>query len=325
MYPYSSSIYSISTEAEFNTLALEVFKFQSEHVDIYKQFLHHRAVQPHTITHHSQIPFLPISFFKSHKVLATDKQPSVVFESSKTTASQASKHYVADASIYEESFTQAFSLFYGNPEEYIILALLPSYLERANSSLVYMVETLIRLSKNSASGFYLYNHNDLFSVISANQHKKIILFGVAFALLDFAEDYTIAHKNLTIIETGGMKGQRKELIREELHSRIASAFPCSAIHSEYGMTELLSQAYMHDGGRFKSPPWMRILIRDLYDPFSYLPHNALGGINVIDLANVYSCAFIETQDIGRADECNSFTVEGRFDQSEIRGCNLMVI
>ena len=275
----------------------------------------------------AQIPFLPISFFKSHVVVANQNDIEITFTSSGTTGMITSKHQVINISYYEESYRKAFSQFYGNIEDYVILALLPSYLERTDSSLIYMVEDLIQLTKNENSGFYLHNYDDLIEklIVLEKEEKNVILIGVTYALLDLIEKQHFRLKNTIIMETGGMKGKRKEMIREELHDRLCKGFGVAAIHSEYGMTELLSQAYSLGNGIFECPNWMQIHIRDAEDALSYIGNGKTGGINVIDLANINSCSFIATQDLGKKYDNNTFEVLGRFDNSDIRGCNLMVI
>jgi phenylacetate-coenzyme A ligase PaaK-like adenylate-forming protein len=322
-----NSIFSIKNEKEFSSLALEVFHFQAKENKVYKTYLSHLQISPSEIKEYSEIPFLPIEFFKTHQVLSSNKKPNLIFESSGTTGQQTSKHLVVSKSIYESSFLKSFSAFYENPEELCILALLPSYLERENSSLVYMMDHLIKMSKHKDSGFYLNNLEELSEILQKrNQDKRpALLLGVSFALLDLAEShYMPLSSNIKIMETGGMKGRRKEIIREELHSILKKAFHLERIHSEYGMTELLSQAYASADRKFHSPPWMKILIRDPYDPLTILPASQSGAINVIDLANIYSCSFIATSDLGRLHKNGSFDVAGRMDSSEIRGCNLMV-
>jgi phenylacetate-coenzyme A ligase PaaK-like adenylate-forming protein len=321
---FDSSIFTIDSENTFNEYAIRLFQYQSVHCTVYASFIKHLGIQPHTITHYSQIPCLPISFFKSHTVVSSSLPVETIFESSKTTGTIASKHYIPSLNIYRQSFMTMFKRIYGNPQEYIFFALLPSYLERSNSSLVYMIQHLIQESQNTASGFYLNNFDDLHNAIQTYSHSNIFLIGVTFALLDFAEQYTCNHNNLIVMETGGMKGRKKEMIRSEVHEILQKSFGVSHIHSEYGMTELLSQAYALRNGEFTPAPWMKVLIRDMYDPRYYVPNGTHGGINIIDLANWYSCAFIETQDIGRILHTNTFSVEGRIDSSDIRGCNLMV-
>lgn len=308
---------------EFNGVCLEIFQFQYMHNPVYRQFVDSLSVNPALIDHYVQIPFLPISFFKSHEVRCHSHEPELIFESSKTTGTTSSRHYVEHAELYKTSFLRCFEQFYGAPQEYVFLALLPNYLEQQHSSLVYMVSELIAQSGNDESGFFLHNFADLDVAIRRNTNKKICLIGVSYALLDFAEQYSYSNSNIIVMETGGMKGRRKELLRSEMHEMLTQAFGVEHIHSEYGMAELLSQAYSQSYGHFSCPPWAKILVRDMYDPFSYMPHAKLGGINVIDFANLYSCSFIETKDVGRLHKNGSFTVEGRFDASDVRGCNLM--
>lgn len=274
-----------------------------------------------------QIPFLPIQFFKSHAVVSNSNPIQETFISSGSTGVITSKHLVTDVSLYEQSYRKGFSQFYGNIEDYVVLALLPSYLEREGSSLIYMVKDLILQSNNSESGFYLHNLDALIEKLKTldSSGKNIILIGVTYALLDLIEKQNFQLKNTIIMETGGMKGMRKEMIREELHEQLCTGFGVSAIHSEYGMTELLSQAYSLGEGVFECPSWMQILIRDTEDALTYLENGKSGGINVIDLANFNSCSFIATQDLGRKKSNTSFEVLGRFDNSDIRGCNLMVL
>ena len=274
-----------------------------------------------------QIPFLPIQFFKSHAVVSNSNPIQETFISSGSTGVITSKHLVTDVSLYEQSYRKGFSQFYGNIEDYVVLALLPSYLEREGSSLIYMVKDLILQSNNSESGFYLHNLDALIEKLKTldSSGKNVILIGVTFALLDLIEKQNFQLNNTIIMETGGMKGKRKEMIREELHDQLCAGFGVSAIHSEYGMTELLSQAYSLGEGVFECPSWMQILIRDTEDALTYLENGKSGGINVIDLANFNSCSFIATQDLGRKKSNTSFEVLGRFDNSDIRGCNLMVL
>jgi len=274
-----------------------------------------------------QIPFLPIQFFKSHAVVSNSNPIQETFTSSGSTGVITSKHLVTDVSLYEQSYRKGFSQFYGNIEDYVVLALLPSYLEREGSSLIYMVKDLILQSNNTESGFYLHNHEALIEKLKAldSSGKNVILIGVTYALLDLIEKQNFQLKNTIIMETGGMKGKRKEMIREELHEQLCTGFGVSAIHSEYGMTELLSQAYSLGDGVFECSSWMQILIRDTEDALTYLENGKSGGINVIDLANFNSCSFIATQDLGRKKSNTSFEVLGRFDNSDIRGCNLMVL
>lgn len=320
-------IFSISGHKQFEKTALKVFRFQYENNKVYREFCQYLKVEPHGVKSVQQIPFLPIQFFKSHDVVSSNHAAQEIFTSSGTTGTINSKHLVTDVSLYEESYRKGFSEFYGNIEDYVVLALLPSYLERNGSSLIYMVEDLIRLTQNPESGFFLHNHDELIEKLTALDHagQNVILIGVTYALLDLIEKQTFSLQHTIIMETGGMKGRRKEMIREELHSQLCTGFGVSAIHSEYGMTELLSQAYSLGNGIFECPNWMQILIRDTEDALTYVANGKTGGINVIDLANINSCAFIATQDLGKKYPNNSFEVLGRFDNSDIRGCNLMVL
>ena len=326
MMNWAEKIVSIKNESEFNTLTIEAFSLQYENNSTYKAYCQKLNKHPENVKIINEIPFLPIEFFKTHNIIANNKKQQITFTSSGTTGAQTSRHHVIDLAIYERSFISAFSHFYGAIEDYCILALLPSYIERGGSSLVYMANKLIELSMHADSGFYLNNYKQLFEKLEAinKTNKKVLLLGVTYALLDLAEQYPIALQNAIIMETGGMKGHRKELVREELHSILCMAFGVTTIHSEYGMTELLSQAYSKGNGIFETPGWMKIRIRDTYDPFTFLSENRSGGINVIDLANINSCCFIETKDIGKVFSDKTFTVLGRFDQSDIRGCNLLV-
>lgn len=323
----TNSIFNIKTQAEFENLALQVFKFQFENNRIYRSFCDLLYKHPSDVKTIKDIPFLPIQFFKTRKVLSTDTPIKTTFLSSGTTGNKTSKHHVTDLEIYKQSFTKAFQNFYGNIKDYVILALLPSYLEREGSSLIYMVNNLIKQSNYSESGFYLDNILELKNTLVKldSEGKKVILIGVSFALLDLVEAYTFNLKNTIIMETGGMKGRRKELVRDELHNKLKNGFGVSTIHSEYGMTELLSQAYSKENGIFNCPPWMQVLTRDTEDALTINSYEKAGGINIIDLANINSCAFIATQDLGRKNKNNSFEIIGRFDNSDIRGCNLMVL
>ncbi len=319
-------IFNINSSADFERLTLEVFRFQYENVAVYKNFCDLLNKKPSNVNCIKEIPFLPIQFFKNHKIIANNLEAETIFTSSGTTGNTTSKHYISDLSIYEKSFQKAFESEYGNPKDLAILALLPSYLEREGSSLIYMVEKLIEKSKNPHSGFYLYEMDELIEKLDflEKNDQKSILIGVSYALLDLIEKREFQLKNTIIMETGGMKGRRKEMIKEELHEILKKGFGVSTIHSEYGMTELLSQAYSLGNGIFTCPPWMKILTRDTEDALSYT-FGKTGGINVIDLANLNSCSFIATQDLGKTFENGSFEVLGRFDSSDIRGCNLMVL
>lgn len=316
----TKSIFSIATQADFDRVALEVFRFQAEACVPYREYLELLGVDPAAVECPKQIPFLPIELFKSHRVYCGSNPPQQIFTSSSTTGQTPSRHYVADLRIYEEAFTRSFELFYGPAEQTAIFALLPNYLEREGSSLIYMVEGLIR---RGGGGFYLYDHDALLQDMEAHQGKKILL-GVSYALWDLAEEQRGALHDVIVMETGGMKGRREELPREEFHRLLCDAFGVQAIHSEYGMAELMSQAYSDGKGIFRTPPWMRVWVRDLNDPFRLLPNGATGGVNLIDLANLYSCSFLQTQDLGKLYEDGSFRILGRISGSEIRGCNLLV-
>lgn len=316
----TKSIFSIATQADFDRMTLEVFRFQAEACTPYREYLELLGIDPAAVECPKQIPFLPIELFKSHRVYCGSNPPQQIFTSSSTTGQTPSRHYVADLRIYEEAFTRSFELFYGPAEQTAIYALLPNYLEREGSSLIYMVEGLIR---RGGGGFYLYDHDALLRDMEAHQGKKILL-GVSYALWDLAEEQRGALHDVIVMETGGMKGRREELPREEFHRLLCDAFGVQSIHSEYGMAELMSQAYSDGNGIFRTPPWMRICVRDLNDPFRLLPNGATGGVNLIDLANLYSCSFLQTQDLGKVYDDGSFRILGRISGSEIRGCNLLV-
>ncbi|NKI26143.1 acyl transferase [Arenibacter sp. 6A1] len=322
-----NSIFHLSSTTEFNALTLEVFKFQYQHNLVYQEFCNHLGKNPDNISVVEDIPFLPIEFFKTKTVITGTDNHQALFTSSGTTGSEVSKHFVQDISLYEKSYLNAFKHFYGDIEEYCVLALLPSYLEREGSSLIYMAEDLIGKSKHPDSGFYLNNIEQLRETLKLLnlQNTKILLLGVSFALLDMAEEAPMALQNTIVMETGGMKGRKKEMIREELHALLRAGFGVSHIHSEYGMTELLSQAYSKGDGRFLAPNWMKVLIRETEDPLSLQEPGKTGGVNIIDLANLYSCSFIATQDLGKIHADGSFEVLGRFDHSDVRGCNLMLL
>ena len=319
-----SRIFTPLSEGSFQKLALEIFHFQSENNLVYKKYLHHLGINPKEINKLNQIPYLPIELFKTQEVITTPNNKMVTYRSSGTGGLQ-SQHFVHNIRIYEESFIKGFVYFYGDIKDYTILALLPSYMERTGSSLIYMCERMIQLSKKEESGFYLYEHQELFDTLKKleAQKRKTLMIGVSFALLDFIEKYPLKLEHTIVMETGGMKGKRKEIIREELHDILGKGFALEKIHSEYGMTELLSQAYSKGNSFFKCPPWMKISCRDANDPLSN--NKKSGGINIIDLANVYSCSFIATQDLGRIHSNNTFEILGRFESSDIRGCNLMVL
>lgn len=319
-----NEIFNIKSSQDFESTALDIFQYQYKSIPIYKEFCDLLNCNYQSVKSIFDIPFLPIQFFKSH-IISDAKNSNKIFSSSGTTGSVLSKHYIANINLYKESFTNAFNQFFGNPNEYVILALLPSYLEREGSSLVYMVNELIDKSENPESGFYLNNTDELIEKLNKLEAlgKKTLLLGVSYALLDLIEKQSFQLKHTTIMETGGMKGRRKEMIKEELHTVLKKGFGLSTIHSEYGMTELLSQAYSTGEGVYKCPPWMKVLTRDSEDALSLI-NGKTGGINVIDLANYHSCSFIATQDLGKVNDDESFEILGRFDVSDIRGCNLMV-
>jgi hypothetical protein len=308
----------------FEKRALRLFQIQSQKCDVYGKYLDLINVDSSQVFQIEQIPFLPIQFFKNQKILSTNSEVQIKFSSSGTSGKSTSKHYVSDVSIYEQSFLSAFKQFYGSVEDYRIMALLPSYLEREGSSLVYMCNQLIKKSKHPQSGFYLNNLDQLKEILQNKADKKTLLIGVSYALIDLVEKGAIKLQNTIVMETGGMKGKRKEMIREELHQILKDGFGLDKIHSEYGMTELLSQAYSKGDGIFESPDWMRVVARSTDDPLSVLGDNISGGLNIIDLANINSCAFIATQDLGKTLGNNQFEVLGRFDHSDVRGCNLLV-
>jgi phenylacetate-coenzyme A ligase PaaK-like adenylate-forming protein len=322
---FKHSIFNLQSPFEFNEAAVSLFRYQYRNNKIYSSFVDNLGISESQVYHPEQIPFLPVSFYKTHEIVSGDYAAELVFESSGTTGMETSKHYVADASLYQESFTRGLQLFYGDLSQYAVFALLPSYLERKNSSLVYMVEKLLLLSNRKMGGFYLNELGTLKEqLLEAKQSGlKIMLFGVTFALLDMAENFPVDIPEAIIIETGGMKGRRKEITREELHGKLCKSFGVQKIHSEYGMTELLSQAWSAGDGIFRCPPWMKIMISDTNDPLSYLETGRTGGINIIDLANFHSCSFIATQDLGRVYDNETFEVLGRFDNSDIRGCSLL--
>jgi len=323
----TNAIFNIKTETDFEDLAIQIFKFQFENNSVYRSFCDLLYKHPSDVKSIKDIPFLPIQFFKSHSVLSSKAAVQTTFTSSGTTGSINSSHKVTNLEIYEQSFKKGFKHFYGNIEDYVVLALLPSYLERTGSSLIYMVDAFIKQSNHPESGFYLNNLSELKDTLIKldSQGKKVLLIGVSFALLDLVEAHQFNLKNTIVMETGGMKGRRKELIRDELHAILKQSFGVVAIHSEYGMTELLSQAYSKGNGVFNCPNWMRIVTRDTEDALTLQPTGKAGGINVIDLSNINSCSFIATQDLGRVYQNGSFEIIGRFDTSDIRGCNLMVL
>ena len=325
---YKESVFNLSDAEEFNVLALELFHFQYKNNALYRQFSDLLKAGPGTVKTIRDIPFLPVHFFKDHPVVAgTGKDEEKIFMSSATGGGGRSLHRVPDIRLYEESFSRGFEYFYGSAGSYRFLALLPSYLEQGDSSLVYMMSHFIRATEKNGSGFYLHDLPALKEKLSEPPPGGVttLLFGVTYALLDLANMKPAVAGPLIVMETGGMKGRRRELIREEVHQQLREGFNVDTIHSEYGMTELLSQAYSKEKGRFLSPPWMKVLIREMNDPFALAPAGRTGGINIIDLANLHSCGFLATQDLGRAGGDGSFEVLGRFDASDVRGCNLLYV
>ncbi|UII24585.1 acyl transferase [Fulvivirga maritima] len=322
---FSEEIFNV-TEENFEALALKVFRYQAEHNEVYRNYVQTLGVRADEVSSLEKVPFLPISMFKTQKVVTGAWKENVVFQSSGTTGQINSKHYVYDVDLYLRNTEKIFEWFYGPLSDFHFLALLPSYLEREGSSLVLMAEYFIKESGSDKSGFFLNDFEALLLQLKNIQDgRKIVLLGVSFALLDLAEQVNPDLSGVTVMETGGMKGRKKEMVREELHSIYKQKFNISKIHSEYGMTELMSQAYSKGDGMFNTPPWMKVMLRDFNDPFDYNTVKNTGGINIVDMANIYSCAFIETQDIGRRVEGEGFEVIGRFDNSDIRGCNLMVL
>lgn len=321
---FEDSLYSVN-EGNFEDIALRLFRFQAKNNPVYSQYLQFLNFKTDEVQSLEQIPFLPIGFFKTKPIKTGHWHAEVEFTSSGTTGIATSKHLVRDVSFYLRLSANIFEQFYGSCEKFHFLALLPSYLERTGSSLIAMINHFIEKSKSSHSGFYLSNHEELKDKLQflKNDKKQIILWGVSFALLDLAESAEVDLSKCIIIETGGMKGRRKELIRQDVHEYLTSRFNVNSIHSEYGMTELMSQAYSQSNGYYRCPPWMKVFMRDINDPFTLVKDRA-GAINIIDLANFHSCAFIETQDLGRINENGNFEVLGRIDNSDVRGCNLLV-
>ncbi len=326
METLSHHIFHIQSEADFAGTALQVFRFQYAENAVYRAYCQYLKVEEQRVESLNDIPFLPISFFKTHEVKTTDFIPELTFRSSGTTGMQYSRHLIKNAQLYRQSLLNSFRFFYGEPSEYTILALLPNYLEQKNSSLVYMMEVLMHESGAADNGYYLYNHEELYQKLIElrDNQQKVILWGVTFALLDFAEHYPIDFPQLIVFETGGMKGRRKEMVKEELYDILRKAFDVSEIHSEYGMCELLSQAYSKGGNLFTTPSWMQLRLRNEKDPLDRSDSVSTGVINVIDLANLYSCSFIATEDLGRRHP-QGIEILGRLDHSQLRGCNLMVL
>lgn len=326
-----NTIFDIQTEQDFLDASLKTFRYQYENVEIYKRFVDYLNINPNEIDELSKIPFLPIEMFKNHQILDKNVKADLFFKSSGTTQMNLSKHFIADEEIYKESIYKSFEQFIGKPEDFIFLGLLPSYLERQNSSLIYMVDFLMKKSAKPENGYFLYNHEDLFTLLNELENKKVILFGVSFALLDFI-DYCHSERseeslkfleNLIVIETGGMKGRKEEMTKDELLNILQEGFQTKKIYSEYSMTELLSQAYSLGNNEYQCPNWMRILVRNAEDPFNYEKEGRTGAVNIIDLANIHSCSFIATQDLGKIIG-HKFQVLGRIDHSDIRGCSLLV-
>ena len=318
----------MNSEQQFNISALELYKLHSRKNPVYKKYISLVAKSfPHKPQHYSQIPCLPIEFFRTQKVFLNGMVDIDFFESSGTTG-ETSRHYIADFSVYRESLLKTFTFFLGNPKDFAIVALLPHYLERKHSSLIYMVKTLIEESGHPANGFFLYDHEKLYDTLMQleSRKQKTLLIGVSFALLDFADflQKPLELRHTFIMETGGMKGRKEEITRSQLHSRLRTAFGVKHVYSEYGMAELFSQAYLLDDGKFRCPPQMKVMLRSVYDPFETVEEfGKTGGINIIDLSNIHSCPFIQTQDLGRLYPDGSFDVTGRYDSSLIRGCNLL--
>jgi hypothetical protein len=323
---FQEKLFLLSAD-EFDSFALEVFQWQAQNNPLYADFIQALGINPLEVQSLHEIPFLPVDFFKTHRVSTEVWAEEEIFTSSGTTGQVTSRHFVRDKSFYLQVARKAFEYFYGPLDQYHVLALLPAYLERPGSSLVAMADDFIRHSRSEASGFYLYNHRELVDALEQHAHGpgKVLLLGVTFALLDVAEQYTLAlGDNVVVMETGGMKGRRREMVREEVHTILCDRLGVSRIHSEYGMTELLSQAYSQGEGVFACPPWMRVLLRDSNDPLDKGAHIKSGGINIIDLANLHSCAFLEVADLGKIHPNATFEVLGRFDNSDVRGCNLLV-
>ncbi|HEY0355126.1 MAG TPA: acyl transferase [Flavisolibacter sp.] len=322
-------VFNIHNEKELQSIALEVFRFQFGNNSLYRDFCRALHRHPGNVVKCEQIPFLPISFFKTHAICTTEFEPEMIFTSSGTTGITTSSHYVRSLQLYRTSFLTCFKRFYGDPSVYCILGLLPSYLEREGSSLVYMVDQLVKESGHADSGFYLHDTDRLDQTLEKleNEGQKTLLIGVTYALLDFGRSHPRSLKHCNIMETGGMKGRKKEMTRQELYGELRSCFGTTRIYSEYGMTELLSQAYAVDG-KFLAPSWMKVFARDETDPLTILDarkQTVTGGLNIIDLANIYSCSFIATEDIARIHPDESFEVLGRMDHSDIRGCSLLAI
>lgn len=325
------NIFSIQTEQDFLDTSLSIFRYQYDNVEIYRKFVDYLKINPAEVNQLIKIPFLPIEMFKNHQILDKNVSADLYFQSSGTTQMNLSKHFIADENIYQKSIYKSFEQFIGKPEDFIFLGLLPSYLERQNSSLIYMVDYLMRKSAKPENGYFLYNHSELFELLKSIKDQKVILFGVSFALLDFLDschsernESLRSLENLAIIETGGMKGRKEEMTKDELLKILQDGFKTDKIYSEYSMTELLSQAYSLGNNEYDCPNWMRIMVRNAEDPFAYEKQGRTGAINIIDLANIHSCSFIATQDLGKILSNDKFQVLGRIDHSDIRGCSLLV-
>ncbi|PWN70253.1 acyl transferase [Chryseobacterium phosphatilyticum] len=325
------NIFNIKTEQDFLNVSLKTFRYQYENVEIYRKFVDFLKINPDEVDALVKIPFLPIEMFKNHQIMDKNVTADLFFQSSGTTQMNLSKHHIADPALYEESIYKSFEQFIGKPEDFIFLGLLPSYLEKQNSSLIYMVDYLMKKSEKPENGYFLYNHADLFHLLNQLKDQKVILFGVSFALLDFldfchskgGEESLNFLENLMVIETGGMKGRKEEMTKDELLKILKEGLKTDKIYSEYSMTELLSQAYSLGNNEYECPNWMRIMVRNAEDPFSYEKEGRTGAINIIDLANTHSCSFIATQDLGKITG-DKFQVLGRIDHSDIRGCSLLV-
>jgi len=324
---YENKIFTMASSESFNETALEIFRFQYKNNRVYRSFVDYLGILHSGVSHYTEIPFLPIEFFKKHQIISGEFKEETIFLSSGTTSKQVSEHYIKSLTLYEQSFLKNFEQQFGSVKDYVILALLPSYLEQKGSSLVYMMNKLISLSGDKRSGFYLHDYERLAETLNVlrDSSRKVLLMGVTYALLSLAEKHPVRFPELLLMETGGMKGMRREMIRKELHAVLKEAYGVKQVCSEYGMTELLSQAYALKDGIFHTPPWMKILIRDINDPLTLVNENQSGGINVIDLANVHSCSFIATKDLGRKKGEDTFDMLGRYDNSDVRGCNLLVV
>lgn len=330
---FKEKLFHITNSEMFVELAVELFRYQSKANPVYKKYIQQLGVKPRQVADIKQIPFLPIEFFKTHKVVSGNMPVTKTFISSGTTSVQKSRHYISDESLYKRLSVEGFEFFFGPLSEFCILALVPTVSDQPSSSLAYMINNFVKVGINFQSNFFFQNYSGLLEQLKlmSNSTKKNILFGVSYALIDFVQHnrkelkrLNLTEKNLIVMETGGMKGHKKEMIRTQLHKILCDTLGVTKISSEYGMTELLSQAYSKKDGIFNCPPWMKVLIRDINDPLSITTLNSSGGINVIDLGNIHSCAFIATQDLGKLYDNGSFEVLGRFDNSDIRGCNLLI-